>query len=192
MSMGIIRAITLTLTLFVVVNVNAQLSDKELESLKNKVMTDIEMDEIGDGARVYQTSKHWTLVSFATVSSGFKPSQQNRQAQIMASRNAIEFLKGAKNKATSVYDAYSEKSETLTEKKGSGISQEDQEISSNTTSNINENSQSVEKETMSERIVQQSIRSIDGLQPLFRHKGDEGVVYVYYMVISKQSAKKKR
>ena len=91
-----------------------------------------------------------------------------------------------------MYDAYSEKSETLTEKKGSGISQEDKENSSNTTSNINENSQSVEKETMSERIVQQSIRSIDGLQPLFRYKGDEGVVYVYYMVISKQSAKKKR
>jgi hypothetical protein len=91
-----------------------------------------------------------------------------------------------------VYDAYSEKSEALTERKDNGVSQKDMEISSKTTSNINENSQSVEKETMSEKIVQQSIKSIDGLQPLFRHKGDEGVVYVYYMVISKQSAKKKR
>ena len=189
---SLVRTISLALTLFFAINANAQLSDIEMESLKSKVRTDLEMDEIGDGARVYQTSKHWVLVSFATVSSNFRPAQQNRQAQVVTSRNAIEFLEGAKNKSTSVYDAYTNESHALSEQQGTRVEQEIQEIASETSSNTREISQNVETETMSEKIVQESIKKIDGLQPLLKYKGEEGTVIAYFMIISKKSAKKKR
>ena len=183
---------TLALTLLMAVSANAQLSDKDMERLKDKVRTDLEMDEISDGARVYQTSKYWVLVSFATVSSNFKPAQQNRQAQVMASRNAIEFLEGTKNKSTSVYDAYTNEGHSLSEQQGTHVNEQNQTIESGIFSNAKENTQSVEKETMSDKIVQESIKRIDGLQPLLKYKGEEGNVFAYFMVLSKHTAKKKR
>lgn len=186
------RTISLALTLLLAINASAQLSDKEMESLKSKVRADLEMDEIGDGARVYQTSKHWVLVSFATISSNFKPALQNRQAQVVASRNAIEFLEGARNRSTTVYDAYTSDVNAVSTRQGTRVEQDIQEIASETSSNVSENSQTVEKETMSEKIVQESIKRIDGLQPLLKYKGAEGTVFAYFMIISKQSAKKKR
>lgn len=188
----LLRTITLALTLLMVVSANAQLSDKDMERLKNKVRTDLEMDEIGDGARVYQVSKHWVLVSFATISSNFKPAQQNRQAQVIASRNAIEFLEGTKNKSTSVYDAYTNEGHSLSEQQGTHVNEQNQKIETGTFSNAKENTQSVEKETMSDKIVQESIKRIDGLQPLLKYKGEEGNVFAYFMVLSKHTAKKKR
>lgn len=183
---------TLALTLLMAVSANAQLSDKDMERLKDKVRTDLEMDEIGDGARVYQTSKHWVLVSFATVSSNFRPAQQNRQAQVIASRNAIEFLEGTKNKSTSVYDAYTNKGHSLLEQQGTHVNEQNETIESGTFSNVKEDTQSVEKETISDKIVQESIKRIDGLQPLLKYKGEEGNVFAYFMVLSKHTAKKKR
>lgn len=79
----LLRTMSLTLVLFSFISASAQLSDREMERLKEKVRNDLKMDEIGDGARVYRTSRHWVLVSFATISSNFKPAQQNRQAQMM-------------------------------------------------------------------------------------------------------------
>jgi hypothetical protein len=188
----LLRTMSLTLVLFSFISASAQLSDREMERLKEKVRNDLKMDEIGDGARVYRTSRHWVLVSFATISSNFKPAQQNRQAQMIASRNAVEFLQGTMNKSTSVYDAYSVDSHSLSEQQGSKVEQENREVDSGTASDIKENSQSVEKEVISDKVVQEAVKNIDGLQPLFKYKGDEGIVYTYYMIISKQSAKKKR
>ena len=189
---SIIRTFSLVLALFSVVNANAQLSDKEFKTLKSKVRTDAKLDGITDGARIYKTSRHWTLVSFATVSSNFKPAQQNRQAQLLASRNAIEWLKGTQNASISVYDAYSNDSHDITEQQGSDVTQENQSIASATSINVRENSQLVEKVTFSDNIVQDARENIDGLQPLFKYNGDDGICYVYFMVISKQLAKKKR
>ena len=127
---------------------------------------DCEVSGITDGARVYQTAKHWALVSLATVSSDFKPSTQNRQAQIIAVRNAIEFLRGAKNESVSIYDAYSISNSNLTTQQGLNVTQQNQDIDSGISTSETELSQNIDTETMSSKVIQSAIDNIDGLQPL--------------------------
>ena len=187
-----LKTIVCALAMLTTVSAQAQLTDKETTVLASRVRTQYE--EFGiEGAKVFQTPKHWTLVSIVTVTSDLKTSQQNRQAQIKAARTAIEFLKGATNKSISIYDATSSDSNTLSERNQSGVNQRDQEISSSTSTNASEHSTNVEQEIMSDKIAQSAIENIDGLQPLLKFKGGDGeMVYAYFMVISKHKAKKKR
>lgn len=175
-----------------ILSVHAQLSDAEETKLAEKVKTNYE--EFGiEGSKVYQTSKHWVLVTVVTVTSDMKISQQNRQAQMKASRAAVEYLKGAKNNSISVYDAYSEDKTSLTERNNSDVKQKDMTINSTTSTGANESSVKSEQETMSDKIVQSSIAKIDGLQTLLKMKGEEGeTAYAYYMILSKHTAKKKK
>lgn len=180
------------LAFFFTVSAQAQLSIKETERLAATVR--MQYEEWGiEGAKVYQTSSHWTLVSIVTVTSNQKTSQQNRLAQIKASRVAIEFLKGSTNRSISVYDAFSTEGNSLTGRNQTGVNQKNQEIASSTSTSANEQTTNVESETMSDKVVQSAIDNIDGLQPLLKFAGEDGeIVYAYYMVISKHKAKKKR
>ncbi len=170
----------------------AQLSDKEIETLTERVRDRYDMMGFGDGAQVYQTSNNRVLVCFATVDSDLKPSQRNRQATMRATRAAVEFLKGAKNKSISINDAYSEKSEIMTEAKGNSVNEGLTTIDSKTSTNMAEQSSSVEKETLSEKIVQKSMAKIDSMQPLMKFNGEDGeTIYAFYLLLSKKTAKKK-
>lgn len=188
----IVKFILLILVSLSATQVFAQLTDAETEFLATKVRENYEEYGI-DGAKVYQTPKHWTLVSVVTVTSDMKTSQQSRQAQVKATRTAAEFLKGAANRSISVYDAYSTDETSLTEQQSSGVQQKNQDISSGTSTNASEKTAKSEQETMSDKIVQTAKGKIDGMQPLLKFKGEDGeIVYAYYIVISKQKAKKKR
>ncbi len=182
----------IVLVLLPFIRANAQLSDKEIDILAQKVRMNYDLLGLSDGARVYQTPKHWALVSLVTVSSEFKPSQQNRQAQVEVTRTAIEFLKGASNKSISVYDASSTEGHVLVDEANSHVNQNGPYINSGVSTNLDEKTISTDSETISDKIVQSSLENMDRLQPLIKFKGEEGIVYAYFMVIGKHTAKKKK
>lgn len=173
-------------------NAFAQLTDKETSLLASKVKTNY--TEYGiEGAKVYQTRRHWTLVSIITVANDMKSPQQSRMAQIKATRTAAEFLRGATNASITVYEAFSDEATSLTEQSNSSVLQENQTVGSSTSTGANEHSLRAEKENMSDKIVQSSLANIDNMQPLLKFDGGDGeTVYAYYMVISKHTAKQKR
>ena len=141
----------------------AQLSDDEKDFLANRVKDNYEGFGI-IGTQVYKTSKHWTLVAI-TESSGLG-TLNARQAQISATRSVKEFLVGAVNTSTTIYNASSK------EKNGE----------------LNEES------SLSDIIVQEAkdVLNSKGLQTLMSFKNSEGKrVYVYYLVLSKKNAKRK-
>ncbi len=187
------KTLTTCLALLLSLGATAQLSEKEKTSLAETVRKNYEQFGI-DGSNVYQTSRHWTLVSVVTVSPNQKAGQQSRQAQVKASRAAIEYLKGAVNNSFSVYDSYSNDETSLTEGQGNSTTLNGQTVGSQTYSSANEQTLSSEKETLSDKIVQSSISEVDGMQPLLKFEDkEEGVnVFAYYIVISKHKAKKKR
>ena len=159
-------SILLLLTLFSSIQVKAQLADEEKAFLANRVMDNYLAFGI-TGAQVYRTQKHWTLVCIVKSAKLKNAKFNDRQAQIEASRLAQEFLSGATNQSTSIYDAYS--------KEGGGR---------------------VEETTMmSDKIIQSSKSDFStiGLQPICRFKSEEDgeTIYAYYIVICKQKAKRK-
>ena len=186
------RYITFVLAFLCISGAFAQLTDAETKLLATKVGMNYE--EFGiEGAKVYQTPKHWTLVSIVTVTSDMNASQLNRQAQMKATRAAAEFLKGATNKSISIYDAYSNGETSFTEQNNSSVLYDENIISSNTSTGANEQTAHTETETMTDKIVQSSLAKIDGMQPLLKFNGDDGeIIYAYYMVIRKHKAKQKR
>ncbi len=186
------RNLLFLFTLFCSIQSWAQLSDREIETLAERVRNNYEMMGVADGVRVYQTSRHRVLVCLSTIDSDMKLSEKNRQAELKATRAAREFLKGAKNKSITIYNAYSEKVETLHDSKGNSVNEGLGTIDSNTNSSINELSTSVEKETMSDKIIQESGAKLDGIQILMKFTGEDGeTIYAHYLLISKKSAKKK-
>ncbi|MBP5643756.1 MAG: hypothetical protein J6X10_05965 [Bacteroidales bacterium] len=186
------RLILLLIAVILTLTGRAQLSDAETAHLAKRVRANYE--EFGiDGAKIYQTRKHWVLVSVVTVTSDMRPAQLARLAQVKATRTAVEFLEGVTNTSITVYDASSNEGTSLTERNsGSDVNLKDQTISASTTISANEQSIYAEHETLSDKIAQSSIAHIDGLQTLLKITGTDGeLVYAYYMVISKQKAKKK-
>ena len=159
------KFLILLLALFSSLQVRAQLADEEKDFLANRVRDNYEVFGI-TGAQVYRTQKHWTLVCIVTSAKLNKAKFNERQAQMDASRLAQEFLSGATNQSTSIYDAYS--------KEGGG------EVD--------------EETTMSDKIIQSSRSDLSaiGLQPICRFKSEEGeTIFAYYIVICKQKAKRK-
>lgn len=187
---SIIRFVVVGFALLLCGQANAQLSDKELDFLAQKVKRNYAEYGI-DGTQVYQTSRNRVLVSIALVSSDMKPAMQNRQAQVKATRSAVEFLNGAINQSINVYEAFSDERSSLSESEGSHVNQTGQSVNSGTAVNASESSLKSDRETMSDKVVQSSLAQIDGMQPLFKMNTDEGIVYAYYIIISKKTAKKK-
>jgi len=188
-----IKTIITCLALLLPIGAIAQLSEEEKLILAQKVRTNYELSGI-DGTQIYQTPNHWTLVTLVSVSPDQKAAQQSRQAQVKATRAAVEFLKGTVNSSVTVYDAFSNDETSMTENQGTSTSMDNQTIGSKTTSSVNEQTVKSEKETMSDKIVQSAIDKIDGMQALIKFEDkEEGVnLFAYYIVITKHKAKKKR
>lgn len=169
----------------------AQLSDDEQRLLALKVRGDYEMLGV-TGTRVYRTKSHNVLVVIEEIQSSLNASAQSRTASMKASRDMVEFLKGAKNKSVSVYETSSSESESFEKKQKDETKMEDQLVNSEITSSVRENSSSSTSETLTDKVIQSAMGKVDGMQALMKFSNASGIpVYCYYILLSKSSAKKK-
>lgn len=97
---------TLFVLLMICVSSMAQLSQKEKTYLINTVKENYNLTEI-DGSSLYKTkSGYRVLVTVVSLSSSlYGIEEQNREAQIRATRLASEFLNGATNQSITIYDS---------------------------------------------------------------------------------------
>lgn len=101
------RLFFLSFFLMSCISLMAQLSQKEKTNLINTVIANYSITQI-DGVSLYQTkSGYQVLVTVASVSANRRIEDQNREAQIKATRLASEYLSGATNRSITIYDSQS-------------------------------------------------------------------------------------
>ncbi len=172
-------------------NVNAQLTDQERQYLAFTVKNDCLVYGL-DGARVYRTDKNYVLVATEAMQSSMKASDQNRVASMKARRGMIEFLKGAKTKAVSIFGSSSRESDSFAKSDKDDTIMEGQMSGSVVSSSAKENTRSSTEESLDEKIVQKAISKIDGIESLMKFAGNEGeTIYCYFIILKKSNAKKK-
>lgn len=162
----------------------AQLSEKNKQTLTEAVKMAYQLNGM-EGTQVYKVGVHRVIVSVVEVQEKLGSTQQSRIAQMKASRAAAEFLVGTKNRAVSVYDSDSFSDDQY---RASTESDEDHVIAQSK----NEGSSSVSSEHFSDKIIQESLAKIQGMQPLLKFAVGSGkAMYAYYIVIDKRKANKK-
>lgn len=163
----------------------AQLSDKHLEQLTLSVKQKYWNSQM-EGCYVCKVGKTRILVINTIVQSQQNISQQNRVAQMKASRLASEFLNGASNKSVSVYDTGSSTVSTFVNDASSTQSTENNYSSSKISEDTKEKETKEEHETFDDKVIQSALHQASGkgLQKLTSFRGpDEEKVFTYYIVM---------
>lgn len=159
----------------------AQLSDKQQEQLTSSVKQKYWNSQM-EGCYVCKVGKIRILVVNTIVQSQQNISQQNRVAQMKASRLASEFLNGASNKSVSVYDTGSSTVSTFVKDASSTNSYSNSEV----LVDKKEKETAEEHETFDDKVIQSALHQASGkgLQKLVSFRGpDEEKVFTYYIIM---------
>ena len=179
------------LWLFISISSFAQLSTKHKEQLVERVKADV-INQGMTSTQVYKVKRQYVLVATEIASSKMNGSAQTRIAEMQARRSMGEFLKGASNRAVSVYETKQEEIEDYASDKRSHQAMEKQSVSSDVASKVDESASSRSSETFSEKDILESMSNIGNMQHLARFTNADGeTVYAYFLLLSKSKAKRK-
>ena len=163
---------------------NAQLKDNTKTKLRSKVITEY-MDTRTDGCSIYKTSKGYVLVSTVSIKKRASIEVTQRIAQVKATRQASEFLIGAKNKSITTYVLTDYDTHAFDENQNDDNDISNITIDASTASFMSENTNQIEECSFDDKIIQSSIGEIRRLQSLTCIPFDTYNVYSYFMLIKK-------